>query len=163
MVSKELLKDIIIENKKLILDLPIIISRKKNIFPPENLNKAVILYGVRRSGKSFMLFEIFKNHLDSSLYIDFEDERLSDIKITDMESVRSAFFELNPELLKNKKNVYFLFDKIQNVDNWEKFVRRIAEKENINVFCAGSSSDITPKKIHTALLQHLRSGKICSQ
>ena len=28
-----------------------------------------------------MLFEIFKNHLDSSLYIDFEDERLSDIKI----------------------------------------------------------------------------------
>ncbi|MCL4533329.1 MAG: hypothetical protein M1502_03595, partial [Deltaproteobacteria bacterium] len=25
-----------------------------------------------------MLFEIFKNHLDSSLYIDFEDERLSD-------------------------------------------------------------------------------------
>ena len=151
MISKELLKEIIIENKKFILDLPIIISRKKNILPPENLNKAVILYGVRRSGKSFMLFEIFKNHLDSSLYIDFEDERLSDIKITDMESVRSAFFELNPELLKNKKNVYFLFDEIQNVDNWEKFVRRIAEKENINVFCAGSSSDITPKKIHTAL------------
>ena len=81
MLRKELLKEIITENKRFILDLPLIISRKKNILPPENLNKAVILYGVRRSGKSFILFEIFKNHLDSSLYIDFEDERLSDIKI----------------------------------------------------------------------------------
>ena len=151
MPSKELLKEIITENKKFIIDLPDIISRRNIPLPPDNINKAVILYGVRRSGKSFILYDIFKKHPDSSLYIDFEDERLSDIKTEDMESVRSAFFELNPHLINDKNNVYFLFDEIQNIANWEKFVRRMAEKENIHIFCAGSSSKITPYKINTSL------------
>ena len=45
----------------------------------------------------------------------------------------------------------FLFDEIQNIKGWEKFVRRICEKEQIDTFITGSSSKMMPEEIHTAL------------
>lgn len=50
----------------------------------------------------------------------------------------------------NKKK-YFFLDEVQNIKGWEKFCRRAVEKENINVFAAGSSSKIMPLEIHTSL------------
>lgn len=151
MINKELIKEIIIENENFIMQqIKNVYDRESVLLPSLDVKKACLFYGVRRSGKSFLLFYIFKQNPKKSIYIDFEDERLTNLNSLDLEKIREAFFELKPELL-NEKDIFFLFDEIQNIKQWEKFVRRLVEKEQINVFCAGSSSKITPNSIHTAL------------
>lgn len=152
-MNKELIKEIIVKNESIITQQVQTIVKREDILLPSdniNINKVILFYGIRRSGKSFLLFDLFKQHSDSSLYIDFEDERFVNINVLDLDKIREAFFELKPNLLK-QKGVIFLFDEIQNIKDWEKFARRLIEKEKINFVCAGSSSKITPASIHTAL------------
>jgi predicted AAA+ superfamily ATPase len=149
MIRKELLKEIIVTNEEYILNkIPNIISRE-GICLPVGLNKVVIFFGVRRSGKTYILYDLFRKNKENSLYIDFEDERLSDFETEDFKTLKEAFLELKPHLA--GKEVLFLFDEIQNTKNWEKFVRRIVERENIKVFITGSSSKVMPKEIQTSL------------
>ncbi len=149
MVSKELLKEIISANKIFILNEVGGIIKRENIHFSERLHKVNVLYGVRRSGKTFLLYDFFKEHRDECLYVDFEDERLTDFKLNDFEPLKEAFLELNPKLINERKT--FLFDEVQNIKGWEKFCRRMAEKKNINVIVTGSSSAIMPLEIHTSL------------
>jgi len=59
---------------------------------PEKLNKVFILYGMRRSGKTFVLFDLFKTYKDTSLYIDFEDDRLLNFQPNDFEILKEVFW-----------------------------------------------------------------------
>ena len=149
MISKEILKEIIVSNEEFILQEIGKIVKRERIYFPVKLNKVVILYGVRRSGKTYVLFDLFKKYKDHALYIDFEDERLSGFEASDFEALKEAFLELKPHLV--GKETVFLFDEVQNVNGWERFCRRIAERENIKVFVSGSSSKIMPIEIHTSL------------
>jgi predicted AAA+ superfamily ATPase len=149
MFSKELLKEIISTNKSFILNEVRDIVKREGINFTERLHKVNVLWGVRRSGKTFILYDFFKEHERECLYVDFEDERLIDFGVGDLELLKEAFLELNPQLI-NKRKI-FLFDEIQNIKGWEKFCRRQAEKENTNVMVTGSSSAIMPLEIHTSL------------
>ncbi len=149
-MEKEKLKEIIITNKEYIeKEIKKVTEREDILLPKEGLKKVVILYGVRRSGKTFVLFDLFKKHREQSLYMDFEDERLSGFTVEDFDILKDAFYELFPHLLDKKK--FFFLDEVQNVKGWEKFCRRGVEKENLNIFVAGSSSKIMPSEIHTSL------------
>lgn len=150
MIGTEILKEIIKSNEEYILNNIKNIIKREQTFSPPGIHKVNIIYGVRRSGKTFLLYQLFKANSPNSLYIDFEDERLKNIVSSDFEKVKEAFFEMKPSLLEQKE-IFFLFDEIQDIEGWEKFVRRIVEKERIGVYVAGSSSTITPLKIHTAL------------
>ncbi len=151
MISKAVIKDIILDNERFILSEVKFLIPRQHIYEPEpEIRKVKILYGTRRSGKTFILYDIFKRNRGKSLYIDFEDERLSGIEVNDLQRIKDAFFELNPDLI-NAADVVFCFDEIQNVNGWERFVRRLIEHEAINVWVAGSSSKITPHYIHTSL------------
>jgi len=149
MISKELLKEIIVSNEEFITQQIKKIIKREGISFPEILNKVVILYGVRRSGKTYILYDLFKKYKSQALYIDFEDERLTDFETRDFEVLKEAFLELKSHLI--GKEIIFLFDEIQNIEGWEKFCRRITERENIKIFVAGSSSRIMPMEIHTSL------------
>lgn len=149
MISKSILKDIIISNEEFITKQVKKIVKRDNLSFPEKLKKAVILYGVRRSGKTHILFDLFKKHKDRSLYLDFEDERLTDFEVKDFEGLKDIFLELKPELI--DKELIFLFDEIQNIKGWERYCRRVVERENIKVFVSGSSSRVMPLEIHTSL------------
>ena len=111
MIGKEILKEIIVSNEEFILNQIRKILKRERISFPEKLNKVVILYGVRRSGKSYVLFNLFKKYKDCALYMDFEDERLSGFEVKDFESLKDAFLELKPHLL--DRELVFLFDEIQ--------------------------------------------------
>ncbi|MDH7514158.1 MAG: AAA family ATPase [Clostridiales bacterium] len=148
-VSKDRLKEIILANREFILNQIGKIIKRERVYFPDKLNKVGVLYGVRRSGKTFVLYDLFKESKDESLYIDFEDERLVNFELSDFELLKEAFLELNPHLLNKRKA--FLLDEIQNVNGWERFCRRVTERENVNVFVAGSSSKIMPQEVHTSL------------
>lgn len=148
-MTKEELKKIITENKEFILDRKGEIIKRESVQLPEKIKKVVVLYGVRRSGKTSLLLAKFLKAPSTSLYLDFEDERLTGFSLSDFELVKDSFFELNPHLI--GKRVCFFLDEIQNVEGWEKFARRIVERENVDVFVAGSSSKLSPTEIHTSL------------
>ncbi len=150
MINSETLKEIIVSNENFILnDVGKIIPREAvtSLLPS---GKVCILYGPRRGGKSYILFELFKKHKDNALYIDFEDERLKDFQAEDFEKLKEALLELKPRLI-NKKGMVFLLDEVQNVNAWERFSRRMVERENAKVFVTGSSSRMMPREIHTSL------------
>lgn len=149
MMEKEKLKEIILSNREFIDKEVKYIIKRENVRLPKGLNKVVIFYGVRRSGKTFVLFDLFKKYYNKSLYIDFEDDRLINFSANDFETLKEAFNELFPHLL--NENKCFFLDEVQYISGWEKFCRRAVERENINVFVAGSSSKIMPLEIHTTL------------
>ncbi len=150
MVTVEKLKEILAENEKFILETVSNVVPREDIVVPRTAKKACILYGVRRSGKSFILYHHFRNNVKDAAYIDFEDERLTGFTVHDFDKLKEAVYELKPHLAKTG-GAFFLLDEIQIVDGWERFVRRMVERERARVFCAGSSSKIMPKAIHTSL------------
>lgn len=149
MISKTALKDIIVSNDQFIQQQVEDIVVRKDIVLPGALKKAVVFYGVRRSGKTFILFDLFKKYRDRALYIDFEDERLAEFNVGDFEKLREAFLELKPDLI--GKELSFFLDEVQNIEGWERFCRRAVERENIRIFVSGSSSKMMPQEIHTEL------------
>jgi predicted AAA+ superfamily ATPase len=148
-INKDVLKQVIVENRDFISKIPGQFVDRECFRLPEKIKKVVVLYGVRRSGKTYLLYRLMKENMDNSLYIDFEDERLEGFSIQDFENLREAFYELFPGLI--QKKVYFLFDEVQVIDGWEKFCRRLAEKSRAEVIAAGSSSKIYPENISTQL------------
>ncbi len=148
-----MLKDIL---KKIILD-----SQEKSqnyiprtIIPKKTLltQNCFVLVGPRRAGKSYYLFEI-KEELQKELkkdktdfvYINFEDERLIDLKTNDLDLILEAYSELF-----NNKEPILLLDEIQNIKHWEKFARRLADN-NYKVFITGSNSKLLSKEIASTL------------
>ncbi len=149
MISKNTLKEIIVSNEEFILKHVKKIIEREGVLVPETLKKIVVFYGVRRSGKTFILFDLFKKYRDHSVYVDFEDERLLDFKLEDFEALKDVVLELKPHLA--EKTLIFLLDEVQRIKGWERFCRRAVERENIKVFISGSTSKIMPSEIHTEL------------
>ncbi len=139
---KDALKEIILENQN---QLPVsLIPRDIEI---ERIPKKVtIVLGVRRCGKTSLLLEyisaLVNNGLDKSqvCQIDFSDDRLLLINNEKPAVVADAYYELFPE--NHNKKVYFLFDEIHHLNNWELLVNRLQNTENCEVNITGSSSKL---------------------
>jgi uncharacterized protein len=128
--------------------------KPRDLTVPLDSRKIIALYGPRRSGKTYYFYQLIrtlKEKIDPSrlLYINFEDDRLFPLTLTDLNDLTEAYFELFPE--NKKKKIYLFFDEIQNIEHWEKFVRRIYDKENARIFLTGSSSTLLSREIATAL------------
>jgi len=129
-----------------------IVSR--NLVLPINSNKIISLVGVRRCGKTYLLYDtILKLQkmeipLKNILFINFEDERLQ-LKTDDLDYILQAWRELHGG--EDISQHYFFFDEIQNIEGWEKFIRRIYDIETKNIFITGSNSSFLAMDIATSL------------
>ncbi len=121
---------------------------------PLDSGKIVSLIGVRRSGKTSILFHII-NSLRATIdptrivYINFEDDRLFPLDVHQLNDLLEAYYQLHPA--KRKEKIYLFFDEIQNIDNWEKFIRRIYDTLDADIFITGSSSKLLSAEIASAL------------
>ncbi len=139
---KEALKEIILGNQE---QLPLsLITRDIEI---ERIpKKATVLLGVRRCGKTSLLLEyisrLVKEGLDKTqvCHIDFSDDRLLLINYENTSIIADAYYELFPK--NHKRKVYFIFDEIQYLDNWELLVNRLQNTENCEINITGSSSKL---------------------
>ncbi len=129
----------------------------RNLIPrqvdiPINLNKIITLIGGRRSGKTFVLFQIINSLLKNRvkkqniLFINFDDERLEGIE---PDVIIQAYRELYPEV--ELSQVYFFFDEVQALKNWEKFVFRLYELYKPKIFLTGSNSRLLAMEVATQL------------
>lgn len=118
------------------------------------MDRAVVLSGPRRSGKTYLMYmgieELLarKEDINSILYVNFEDLRLVGAASQDLNTLLEVFFEIYPD--RNEKTWLFL-DEIQVIPDWERFVRTLVDMENVNVFVTGSSSKLMSKEIATSM------------
>lgn len=110
---------------------------------PKNIGSDLVkvIIGPRRAGKSFFAVHVL-GKLGNYGYVNFDDERLIDVKNYDeiISSVNSIY--------KNPK--YLLFDEIQNLDRWELFVNRL-QRQGHNLVITGSNSKLLSKELATHL------------
>jgi len=147
---KSILRDIILENQN--NPLPEIIPRQITI--PTDLKIIISLIGARRSGKTYIIYQVIKQLRNKGLkkerilFLNFEDERLK-LDTENLDEIIQAYTELYPNF--ELKNCYFFFDEIQNVKGWEKFIRRIFDTKTRNLFITGSNSKLLSSEIATEL------------
>lgn len=146
MVNKVLLKQILLDNRREIEAYNIV---RRDIVT-EGFD-CYVFVGVRRAGKSFVLFEKMQQLLheghswDDMLYLSFEDERLVGFTNEDFNTILECHIEMT-----GKENPMLFLDEIHNIDGWEKFARRMADSKQM-VWITGSNAKMFSKEIMTTL------------
>jgi len=127
--------------------------KPRTVQPPTSTQKIITLMGVRRCGKTSILYHTINQlckTVDKTkmLFLNFEDERL-ELKSDELDLILQAYMELYPA--QNMDECYLFFDEIQNVPNWEKFIRRVYDTLTKNIFITGSNSKLLSSEIATSL------------
>jgi len=104
----------------------------------------MIISGIRRSGKSTIQRKLQQELAKSDYYLNFDDERLIRFKVEDFQMLFEVFIELFGE------QSTFYFDEIQNIDGWERFVRRLYEQGK-KIYITGSNAKLLSKELGTHL------------
>ena len=145
MINKTVLKQILVSNQKDVENYQVVPRE----LPSEDFERRVFV-GIRRAGKSFMLYQKMQQMLAEShswagmLYLNFEDDRLADFAADDFESILECHAEMY-----DQRPMLFL-DEVQNIDGWEKFARRMADAK-YRVWIAGSNAKMLSSEIMTTL------------
>jgi predicted AAA+ superfamily ATPase len=122
---------------------------------PTDTGKVIGLAGVRRSGKTFLFFDAIRRLAEQGVdrrrlvYLNFEDDRLQPVQSADLDLVLRCQRELFPDTLGQR--VYLFLDEVQNVPGWERWVRRLKDTEDVELFVTGSSSRLLTRDLSTAL------------
>lgn len=128
---------------------------KKRDYSIEESEEIVTLVGLRRVGKTYLMFQKIKELLKSGvginriIFLNFEDERILGMKTEDLDKIFEAYYELYPENI--SKTIYLFFDEIHAAPNWSLFLKRLYEKKQYKIFISGSSSKLLSSEIATEL------------
>ena len=145
MVNKAVLKQILASNQKDVENYQVVPRE----LPSDEFERRVFI-GVRRAGKSFMLYQKMQQMLaegrgwDGMLYLNFEDDRLADFTAEDFELILECHAEMY-----DQRPMLFL-DEVQNIEGWEKFARRMADAK-YRVWITGSNAKMLSSEIMTTL------------
>lgn len=146
-MDKELIKQVLLEQEKESELAESGIDREQlavidSLVP---LPHAIIISGIRRCGKSTLMRQILKKHYEGHVYyVDFEDERFVNFTTQDFNLLHEVLIEIY-----GVKQIFF-FDEIQNIEDWERFVRRIHRGKN-KVFITGSNASLLSSELSTRL------------
>ncbi len=114
---------------------------KEELLTNLSIPNVLAILGVRRSGKSTLSLLLLKDK--NFAYVDFDDERLRNLKSDDLHIVEQAIYELYGNV------DYILFDEIQNIQGWESFVSRLRKTKRI--ILTGSNSKLLSGELATSL------------
>lgn len=144
-MDKEVIKQIILAQQDFACRVKLL---ERRISFDANAN--YVLVGMRRAGKSYMLYQHIQallaqgHHKEEVLFVNFEDERIVDIRKEELHLVIDAYREMF-----SYEPIIFL-DEVQNVEGWEHFARRLAD-EKYRVFITGSNARMLSREISSTL------------
>ncbi len=110
-----------------------------------NSKLAQVVTGVRRSGKSTLCHIALQNKGVEYGYVNFDDDRLSDLKVEDLNTVLTCIYRIYGPDIK-----YLFFDEIQNVDEWHLFVNRLL-RQGHRIVITGSNAKLLSSDLTTHL------------
>ena len=108
-----------------------------------------VVTGIRRSGKSYLLFTIFKDYLlsevDEDHIISIELDRLENKTYRDpyviLEQIKTQIID--------SKDYYIFLDEVQLLDEFEDVLNSLLHIKNVDVYVTGSNSKFLSKDIIT--------------
>ena len=145
MIRREILKEVLLDNRNEVVKHQVI----PRSFQFEEFGNYVFV-GIRRAGKSFLLYQRIQELLHNGhtwnemLYVNFEDERLIGRTASDLNLILEVHAEMSTD-----RPMLFL-DEIQNIDGWDKFVRRLADNK-YRAYVTGSNAKMLSQDVATTL------------
>ena len=145
MVNKDLIKLLIAEYQRKVINVRL---TERNYAIEDGLN--YVFVGLRRAGKSYLVFQQIQRLLkkgvspDEILYFNFEDDRLANLDINDLDLIKICYEEMYD------CKPFFFLDEIQVVPGWEKFARRLADN-SYRVYITGSNAKMLSSDVATTL------------
>src|SRR3989344_448365 len=135
---KDELKEIVKSQRESILTRDRGIRREKQI----NLSAGfcAVISGIRRCGKSTLLLQLMPQHF---YYLNLEDARLASFELQDFLKLEEVFQELYG------KGIFF-FDEIQNIPQWERYIRNLVDNK-VKCVVTGSNASLLSKELGTKL------------
>lgn len=131
-----------------------IIQRKKYLdmlISGEGNNLVKIVTGVRRCGKSFLLFKLFRNYLtekgvDEQHIIELSLDDLRNKKLRNPETLLEY---IDSHLLNDKKTTYIILDEVQLVQDFVEVLLSLLHTPFVDVYVSGSNSKFLSKDVVT--------------
>jgi predicted AAA+ superfamily ATPase len=117
--------------------------------------KAQVAIGVRRCGKTWLMYEKMLMLLDSGinpdriLYLNLEDDRLQPKNLSSLQELINHFYQANPD--NHNQKVYLFFDEIQEIPDWATIIRRLLDTRQCEIYLTGSSAKLLSKEIATSM------------
>lgn len=123
-----------------------------------------VITGLRRSGKSYLLFEIFSNYLlsngvdsnhiikfafDSQDYLDKIDEDLIEMNIRNRKVDPKKFNEYLKSKITDDGMYYILLDEIQLLGSFEAVLNGYLRRNNVDIYVTGSNAKFLSKDVIT--------------
>lgn len=129
------------------------IERKKyldELVSLQNNGMIKIITGMRRCGKSYLLFEIFASYLENNgvasdhiIKVDLEDYKNRVMRNPDI------LYPFVESRIKDDGMYYILLDEVQMLDNFEDVLNGFLKMRNVDVYVTGSNAKFLSKDIIT--------------
>lgn len=142
MISEELLNEVVKSQQGGVLVKEVGLERQLLTKVKLLDNFALIVTGIRRSGKSTLLLQLLRKKSKKIFFLNFEDTRLAGFENDDYRRLLRVI-----ELSKLK---VIFFDEIQMIPNWELFVRQLLDHD-YKVVVTGSNATLLSKELGTKL------------
>lgn len=109
-----------------------------------------VVTGIRRSGKSFLLFHLFRNYLletgvPESHIISIELDRRRYRQFRDPD----ALLDYIESLMEERESYYILLDEVQMLEHFEETLNSLLHIPNVDIYVTGSNSKFLSKDIIT--------------
>lgn len=129
----------------------------ERIFPYDLVDSGLItvLAGVRRSGKTYLLYQIADRlrksvPAENIVYVNLEDDRLYPLTGTEIADILTVYRQTFKPSESHK--IYLLLDEVQNIPCWERILRRLYDRErNVKIIITGSNAHLLSSEIASSL------------
>ena len=116
----------------------------------KNNGMVKVITGIRRCGKSFLLFNIFKKYLlDNGI----DPDHIIEIALDGIENEElrnpKVCFQYIKNFMKDDSNYYLLLDEVQFMPRFEEVLNSLLRMNNIDVYVTGSNSKFLSSDIVT--------------
>lgn len=109
-----------------------------------------VVTGIRRCGKSYLLFSLFKNHL---LENGVDEKHIIEIAFDSFENKKfrnpEILYPYIKEQLSDEKMYYVLLDEVQLLDEFESVLNGLMRIKNVDVYVTGSNAKFLSRDIIT--------------
>ena len=150
MAPREVIREVVAEG--LTRPIPPLVPRDVAI--PHLAERASVIKGVRRSGKTFRMFQCMGELVlegvprDHMLFVDFEDDRLDGVSDNVIGDVVEEFLRALGTALPEK--LYLFFDEVQNVEGWGRPLRRLTQDPRFEI-CVSVATEFRGRGISAEL------------
>ena len=143
MILKSEIEEVVASQWQNIVSRDLGLDRQTHKDLPASQSHALIITGIRRSGKSTLMYQMIRDSKENCFFLNLDDPRLFGFELEDFQKVRAIIEENEAEQL--------FFDEVQLVDQWERFIRQLTDSGKYRIVVTGSNASMLSSEMGTRL------------